>query len=903
MVKYVYDFSEGDKSMKDLLGGKGANLAEMTKLGLPVPPGYTISTEACRAYLREGVVPETLATEVTAALRDVEDKMGRQLGDPSDPLLVSVRSGAKFSMPGMMETVLNIGLNDKSVHGLAAASGNERFAWDSYRRLIQMFGKTVLDIDGELFSEALENLKKERGITADVDLTAEDLRGLVDTFKAIVRAEKGMDFPQEPRAQLDMATEAVFRSWNTERAHIYRRRERIPHDLGTAVNICTMVFGNMGEGSGTGVCFTRDPSTGHSGVYGDYLENAQGEDVVAGIRNTLSLAALEEVDKNSYDELRGIMRKLETHYRDLCDIEFTIERGKLWMLQTRVGKRTAAAAFRVAIQLVDEKLITMDEALTRVTGDQLTQLMFPQFDVSAAKELVARGMAASPGAAVGTIVFDNEQAEAAAREGRKCILVRRETNPDDLPGMVAAEGVLTARGGKTSHAAVVARGMGKTCVCGAESLEIDAEAGTVTIDGRVLTDNDTIAIDGQSGEVFIGKVPVTDSPVTTYLTHGLEAGLKAAEGDEGTSELIVAVDKLLSHADAVRRLRVRANADTPDDSSRAIEFGAEGIGLCRTEHMFLGSRRPIVERVILSEEGSQERQEAFNELEKLQKGDFLQMLEVMDGKAMTVRLIDPPLHEFLPSLSELEVKAAVAKANDDVDPADEEMLATVRRFHEQNPMLGLRGVRLGIYLPGLFALQMRALCEAAAELVSRGLDPRPEIMVPLVGSVRELQLIRSEGEAIIAEVAEAKGVDLSKVTIGAMIELPRAAMTAEDLATEADFFSFGTNDLTQTVWGFSRDDVEGVFFPQYIEAGIFGTSPFESIDVHGVGTLVAEGVRRARSTKSEIKLGVCGEHGGDPSSIHFFHEVGLDYVSCSPFRVPVARLEAGRAAVSDKVSE
>ena len=698
---------------------------------------------------------------------------------------------------------------------------------------------------------------------------------------------------------MDMAIEAVFRSWNTERARIYRRRERIPHDLGTAVNICTMVFGNMGENSGTGVCFTRDPSTGHSGVYGDYLENAQGEDVVAGIRNTLSLADLENINKPVYDELRGIMHKLETHYRDLCDIEFTIERGKLWMLQTRVGKRTAAAAFRVAVQLVDEKLITRDEALGRVTGDQLTQLMFPQFDASASKELIARGMAASPGAAVGRIVFNNAQAEASAAAGVKCVLVRRETNPDDLPGMVAAEGVLTARGGKTSHAAVVARGMGKTCVCGAEALEIDAEAGTVTVAGRVLTGEDTIAIDGQTGEIFLGEVPVTDSPVTTYLSHGLEAGLAAAAGDPGTSELIEAVHRILTHADEVRRLQVRANADTPEDSQRALEFGAQGIGLCRTEHMFLGSRRPLVERVILSEEGSAERQEAFDALEKLQKEDFLAMLEVMDGKSMTVRLIDPPLHEFLPQLTELEVKVALAKAAGTVDPADEEMLVTVRRFHEQNPMLGLRGVRLGIYLPGLFALQMRALCEAAAELVARGKDPRPEIMVPLVGSVRELQLIREEGEGIIAAVAADKGVDLSGVTIGAMIELPRAAMTAEDLAEEADFFSFGTNDLTQTVWGFSRDDVEGVFFPQYIEGGIFGVSPFESIDVHGVGTVVAEGVRRARSTKPNIKLGVCGEHGGDPASIHFFHKVGLNYVSCSPFRVPVARLEAGRAAVED----
>ena len=901
MVKYVYDFSEGDKSMKDLLGGKGANLAEMTKLGLPVPPGFTITTEACRAYLKDSTVPESLATEVTRALRGVEDKMGRHLGDPSDPLLVSVRSGAKFSMPGMMETVLNIGLNDKSVLGLAAVSGNERFAWDSYRRLIQMFGKTVLDIDGDLFSDALDNLKAERGVKGDTELTAEDLKGLVETFKGIVKEQTGNDFPQDPRTQMDMGIEAVFRSWNTERARIYRRRERIPHDLGTAVNICTMVFGNMGENSGTGVCFTRDPSSGHSGVYGDYLENAQGEDVVAGIRNTLSLSDLERINKPVYDELRAIMRKLETHYRDMCDIEFTIERGKLWMLQTRVGKRTAAAAFRIATQLLGEKLITRDEALGRVTGDQLTQLMFPQFDAKADKELIARGMAASPGAAVGKIAFNNAQAVEAASEGVKTVLVRRETNPDDLPGMVAAEGVLTARGGKTSHAAVVARGMGKTCVCGAESLVIDEAAGTVTIGDLVLTADDTIAIDGQTGEIFRGEVPVTDSPVTTYLAEGLEAGIAAAGDDEGTRELVEAVDKLLSHADKVRRLRVRANADTPLDSKRAIEFGAEGIGLCRTEHMFLGERRPLVERAILSAPESDERQAAFNELEKLQKQDFLEMLEVMDGKAMTVRLIDPPLHEFMPALIELETKVAVGKATGTLDPADEAMLVEVRRMHEQNPMLGLRGVRLGIYLPGLFALQIRALCEAAAELVGRGLDPRPEIMVPLVGSVRELQLVREEGEGIIASVAAARGVDLSGVSIGAMIELPRAAMTAEDLAEEADFFSFGTNDLTQTVWGFSRDDVEGVFFPQYIEAGIFGVSPFESIDVHGVGTLVSEGVRRARSTKPNIKLGVCGEHGGDPLSIHFFHNVGLDYVSCSPFRVPVARLEAGRAAVEDHV--
>lgn len=899
MVKYVYDFSQGDKDMKDLLGGKGANLAEMTRLGLPVPPGFTVTTEACKVYLNTGSVPEELSTEVTKELRKVEDTMDRQLGDPENPLLVSVRSGAKFSMPGMMETVLNIGLNDQSVDGLAKVAGDDRFAWDSYRRLIQMFGKTVLDIDGDLFGDALDKLKDDRGVKADTELGVDDWKELVGTFKQIVKEETGEDFPQDPRKQMDMAMEAVFRSWNTERAKIYRRRERIPEDLGTAVNVQTMVFGNMGDTSGTGVCFTRDPSTGHSGVYGDYLMNAQGEDVVAGIRNTEPLAALETQDPDAYKELRAIMRKLETHYQDLCDIEFTIERGKLWMLQTRVGKRTAAAAFRIATQLVDEKLITQDEALERVTGEQLTQLMFPQIDPAATKTLIAKGMAASPGAAGGKIAFNNAQAEACAAKGIPCVLVRRETNPDDLPGMVAAEGVLTARGGKTSHAAVVARGMGTTCVCGAEALEIDAESGTVKVGDYVLTANDTITIDGQTGEVFLGEVPVHDSPVTEYLAHGLEAGLAAAGDDENTRELVESVDRILLHADKVRRLRVRANADTPLDSQRAIEFGAEGIGLCRTEHMFLGDRRPLVERLILSAPGSVDRQEALDALEKKQKGDYLEMLQVMDGKPMTVRLIDPPLHEFLPDLTGLEIDAAVAKEQGaELDEDQQDLLTAVRRLHEQNPMLGLRGVRLGLYLPGLFLLQARALAEAAAELKAAGMDPRPEVMVPLVASVRELQLVRDQIEPALKKIAEDAGVELD-IPVGCMVELPRACVTSADLAREAEFFSFGTNDLTQTIWGFSRDDVEGIFFPLYIENAVFGTSPFESIDVNGVGRLVQQGVEGGRSTKPNLKLGVCGEHGGDPDSIHFFNKIGLDYVSCSPFRVPVARLEAGRASVME----
>ena len=900
MPKYVYRFSEGDKDQKDLLGGKGANLAEMTRLGLPVPPGFTITTDACRAYLADGAVPDELAVQVTTALRQVEEELGRELGVAKNPLLVSVRSGAKFSMPGMMETVLNIGLNDESVEGLAEASDDERFAWDSYRRLIQMFGKTVLDIDGEHFSEALDAKKADRGVALDYELDVAALKELVDEYKQIVLEQAGMEFPQDPRAQLDMATEAVFRSWNTERAHIYRRREKIPHDLGTAVNVCTMVFGNMGETSGTGVCFTRDPSTGRTGVYGDYLVNAQGEDVVAGIRNTLSLADLERLDKASYDELRSIMRRLETHYRDLCDIEFTIERGKLWMLQTRVGKRTAAAAFRVATQLVDEKLITMDEALTRVTGEQLTQLMFPQFAATTSRDLLTRAMPASPGAAVGYIAFDNDEAVERSEAGESVILVRRETNPDDLPGMVAATGVLTARGGKTSHAAVVARGMGKTCVCGADTLEIDAAAKTVRVAGReeVLTSSSIIAIDGQSGEVFLGEVPVVDSPVMTYLRRGLETALDTA-GDVDTRELVTSVDRIMRHSDAVGRLQVRANADTPDDARHAIHRGAQGVGLCRTEHMFLGERKQYVQNLILART-DEERRRALAALLPLQKGDFVKMFETMNGKPMTVRLIDPPLHEFLPDLTELSVKVAVDRERGELDPADEALLAVVRRSHEDNPMLGLRGVRLLLTMPGLIELQVRAIAEAAVERLHAGGDPHPEIMIPLVGSVRELQIARERTEAVLAEVSAESGFELD-FPIGCMIELPRAAVSADTIAEEADFFSFGTNDLTQTTWGFSRDDVESSFVGRYITQGIFGTSPFESIDIDGVGGMVRLGVEGGRETKPGMKMGVCGEHGGDPESILFFHKAGLDYVSCSPFRVPVARLEAGRAAVLSPV--
>jgi len=900
MTKYVYSFTEGNRDMKDLLGGKGANLAEMTTLGLPVPPGFTITTEACRAYLAAGEAPETLDVEVTAHLREVEQAMGRRLGDPSDPLLVSVRSGAKFSMPGMMETVLNIGLNDESVEGLAAQSGNDRFAWDSYRRLIQMFGKTVQDIDGDRFADILHKLQADKGYKGDLDMTTADLKHLVEEFKKVVEEETGEAFPQDPRRQMDLAIEAVFRSWNTERARLYRRRERIPNDLGTAVNVCTMVFGNMGETSGTGVCFTRDPSTGHSGVYGDYLVNAQGEDVVAGIRNTLSLADLERLDKKSYDELRSVMVKLETHYRDLCDIEFTIQQGKLWMLQTRVGKRTAAAAFRVATQLVDERLITTDEAVTRVTGDQLTALLFPQFDKAAEKTVVTKGMPASPGAAVGEIVLDNDQAASRVAAGASVILVRRETNPDDLAGMMAASGVLTARGGKTSHAAVVARGMGRCCVVGAEDLVVDEAAGTIHVrsEDLVLKAGDVIAIDGTTGEVFKGDVPVVDSPVMTYISKGLEAALDASP-DADTQDLVRSVDRILTRADKRRRLEVRANADNPEDAERARSFGAQGIGLCRTEHMFLGDRRKLIEAVILAET-AEERQEAFDALMPLQKSDFIGIFTAMDGLSVTVRLIDPPLHEFLPDLTELSVRLALkAERGEEVTGHERLLLEAVKANHEQNPMLGLRGVRLGLKIKGLFALQIRAIAEAAVECRKRGLDPRPEIMVPLIGSDRELQIVRDEALAIIADVSRESGMELD-LPIGNMIELPRAAIRAEQIAEESDFFSFGTNDLTQTAWGFSRDDVEVSFFNEYFTYGIFGISPFETLDIQGVGELVATGVRRGRRGNPNLHCGICGEHGGDPASIHFFDGIGLDYVSCSPFRVPVARLEAGRAAIADR---
>ena len=895
MTKYVYDFAEGGRDMLDLLGGKGANLAEMTNLGLPVPPGFVITTQACREFLATAVVPDGLTAQIDEHLGGLEQAMGKRLGDPGDPLLVSVRSGGRYSMPGMMDTVLNIGLNDESVLGLAAQSGSERFAWDSYRRLVQMFGKTVLGVDGHVFDEVFDQVKRARSTTDDLALDADDLRGIVGAYQEVIEKETGSPFPQDVRQQLGLAVQAVFESWNTERAKLYRRQERIPGDLGTAVSVCSMVFGNLGMDSGTGVAFTRDPGSGAQGVYGDYLQNAQGEDVVAGIRNTLPLEQLGDLDAASYAQLLETMATLETHYRDLCDIEFTIERGKLWMLQTRVGKRTAGAAFRIATQLVDEGLITEDEALLRVTGAQLAQLMFPRFGSTEGAVLLTRGMGASPGAAVGRVVFDSATAVAWAERGERVVLVRRETNPDDLSGMIAAQGILTSRGGKTSHAAVVARGMGTTCVCGAEELEVDVHAKTITTpDGTVVAEGDVLSIDGTSGAVLLGEVPVTPSPVVQYF----EGELAPEDGDD----LVQAVHRLINHADASRRLGVLTNADNPEDSERARRFGAQGIGLCRTEHMFLGERRQLVEDLVLADD-EQQQELALAAMLPLQREDFVGILRAMDGLPVTVRLLDPPLHEFLPDYVELQVEVAVAEATGQtVDPKRLALLEHVRRLHESNPMIGLRGVRLGLVIPGLFAVQVRALAEAAAQLKAEGLDPRPEVMVPLVSAVQELEIVREEAVRIVAEVAEQTGQTVD-IPIGTMIEIPRAALTSGAIAESADFFSFGTNDLTQMGYGFSRDDVEVSFFSRYLELGVFGVSPFESIDEAGIGRLVAISVEEGRAARPGLKIGVCGEHGGDPASVQFFHRAGLDYVSCSPFRVPVARLEAGRAALEQVVSD
>src|SRR3954454_11494587 len=889
MTKYVYDFSEGNKDMKVLLGGKGANLAEMTNMGLPVPPGFTATTEACLAYLDNGDLPSGFMDETEEHLRHLEETMGKRLGDTDVPLLVSVRSGAKFSMPGMMDTVLNLGLNDESVQGLAKQSDNDcRFAWDAYRRFVQMFGKIVMDVPGDAFEDALDEAKKRKGENAqDTDLDADDLKELHARFLEIYREHTGSEFPKDPREQMKLAIEAVFKSWNGRRAIDYRRQNKISDDLGTAVNVVAMVFGNRGMDSGTGVAFTRDPSTGERKPYGDYLPNAQGEDVVAGIRNTLPLAQLEEIDPASYRGLLEVMSTLENHYRDMCDIEFTIEKGKLWILQTRVGKRTAFAEWVMAADMVSEELISLDEALLRVDANRLEELFKRVISSKAKVEPIASGLNASPGAASGKVVFTADDAKEWADRGERVILVRRETTPDDYHGMIASQGILTSAGGTNSHAAVVARGEGIPAVCGADGIKIDFDARASSANGTTVREGDTITIDGFTGNVFVGELPLTDSVLE-----------KARQGDaEARSEPIwQADDRLMKIADDRRRLRVRANADTPEQSSNARKRGAEGIGLCRTEHMFLGSERVAAVQQMIFAESDDEEKAAFDVLLPLQKGDFVGIFRAMDGLPVTVRLLHPPLHEFLPDMTELSVEVALGRERGEDITEQERVLGKVRQLHEMNPMLGLRGVRLGILKPGLYAMQVRAIVEAACEVRKDGGDPKVEIMIPLVATRPELQQTRDELEPVAREILQREGVELSHLEWGTMIELPRAAVTAGAIAESADFFSFGTNDLTQTAFGFSRDDI-GKFVATYEERKLVPANPFVTVDLPGVGRLMQIASDEGRAANPSLHLGICGEHGGDPASVGFCHELGLDYVSCSPFRVETARLAAGQAAV------
>jgi pyruvate,orthophosphate dikinase len=888
--QFVYPLTFGDRSMSDLLGGKGANLAEMVRMGLPVPPGFTITTKACQEFLTTGKIPSTLQVEIEDALSHLEGELGKKFGDPKNPLLVSVRSGAKFSMPGMMETVLNVGITPEVAQSLADETGNPQFAWDSYRRFIDMYGRIVCEISPDDFHRIEERIMDAQGVGTLQELSVESLKQLAQSLVKEIEIQTGEEFPTNPREHLMRSVKAVFHSWNSERAQLYRRRERISSDLGTAVNIQSMVFGNLSADSGTGVAFTRNPATGENGSYGDYLDRAQGEDVVAGIRNTMALSQMRDIQEDAFLELEKVMQLLEDHYRDLCDIEFTVERGKLWILQTRVGKRTAEAAFRIAVQLVEEGKITMDEALIRTSGDQLAHLMFPQFDLSGTVHELARGIPASAGAAVGEVVLDSRRAFELARGGKKVILVRRETSPDDLVGMVASEGILTSRGGKTSHAAVVARGMGKTAICGTESIVVDERANLFTVGSRTVYEGEVISIDGTSGIVYLGALPTIASPVTAYLEGKLDPASDQA------SPVVKAVDKILKYADEKRRLVIRTNADTPEDAVRARILGAQGVGLCRTEHMFLGPRRAYVERLILAENEESQRG-IIAEMEPLQRGDFVGIMMAMSGLPVTIRLLDPPLHEFLPNIAELSAHMATLEAlNKEIAPREQAIFAAVKRLHESNPMLGLRGVRLGILIPDLFRMQVRSLVHACLEVRKLGHDPRPEIMVPLIATQREMLHLRGMLEEEIAKVLEGTGQSFD-IPIGSMIETPRAAMTAGKIADYADFFSFGTNDLTQLTWAFSRDDVESSFLPRYLDLELLPFNPFESLDQDGVGLLVQIATSQARLHSGDFKIGVCGEHGGDPRSIHFFNSLLLDYVSCSPFRVPIARLEAGRASV------
>jgi pyruvate,orthophosphate dikinase len=872
--KYVYFFGEGKKEMKNLLGGKGANLSEMTNIGLPVPYGFTITTEVCNLFYELGKkYPKGLDEQIDENLKKLEQKMGMVFGDEKNPLLVSVRSGAAISMPGMMDTVLNLGLNDKTIKALIEKTKNERFAWDSYRRFVQMFGDVVMGVEHDKFEEAIQARKDKKKVKYDTELNAEDLKGLVEDYKKIIKKAKGKSFPQDPREQLKMSIDAVFGSWNNKRAISYRNLHDIPHNIGTAVNVQAMVFGNMGEGSGTGVAFTRDPATGKDEFYGEYLMNAQGEDVVAGIRTPKHISKLKEEMPEIYKQLMEIRKKLEDHYRDMQDVEFTMQEGKLYMLQTRTGKRTASAALKIAVDMVDKKYIDKKTAVTRVEPQMLDQLLHKQLDPKAKQkaEVLAKGLPASPGAALGRVVFDADSAVEEAKNGN-VILVRTETSPEDIQGMAAAQGILTARGGMTSHAAVVARGMGKCCVAGAEDIKVFESKKYFKVNGRQIKKDEWITLDGSTGEIFAGKIPVVD-PV-------LGENFK----------------KFMSWVDDYRKIGVRTNADTPNDSKVAISFGAEGIGLCRTEHMFFEADRIKAVRKMIVAGSREEREKALVKLLPMQKKDFIEIFKVMNGLPVTIRLLDPPLHEFLPNEDE-DIKEIARELGLKFD----ELKATINALHEINPMLGHRGCRLSITYPEILEMQVRAIFEAVVELKKKNYQVKPEVMIPLVGNVREVKVLKDQIIKIADSIMKKENLRFD-YKVGTMIEIPRACVTADEIAKEAEFFSFGTNDLTQMTFGFSRDD-SGKFLPDYLEKGILDKDPFATLDKEGVGQLIEMAVEKGRGVRKDLKIGICGEHGGDPSSVEFCHMVGMNYVSCSPYRVPIARLAAAHAALKEENKE
>ncbi|MBA7480841.1 Pyruvate, phosphate dikinase [subsurface metagenome] len=871
LKKYVYFFGEGKKEMKKLLGGKGADLSEMTNMGLPVPYGFTITTEVCNLFYDLGKsYPESLEEQIEENLKKLEEKMGMVFGDEKNPLLVSVRSGAAISMPGMMDTVLNLGLNDKTIISLMEKTKNERFGWDSYRRFIQMFGSVVMDVEHDKFEEALQSKKDKKNIKFDTELTAEDLKELVEDYKKIIKEAKGKNFPQDPREQLKMAVDAVFDSWNNKRAVSYRNLHDIPHNIGTAVNVQAMVFGNMGQDSGTGVAFTRNPATGEDKFYGEYLMNAQGEDVVAGIRTPRHISELKEEMPEIYKQLIDIRKKLEEHYKDMQDIEFTIQEGKLYMLQTRTGKRTAAAALQIAADMVDQGYIDKKTAVTRVEPQMLDQLLHKQLDKKAKEnaELLTKGLPASPGAALGKVVFDADTAVEEAKS-ENVVLVRTETSPEDIQGMAVAQGILTARGGMTSHAAVVARGMGKCCVAGAEDIKVFEDKQYFEVNGSKVNKGDWVTLDGSTGEVFKGKIPVVDPEIGKNFK------------------------KFMSWVNDYKKIGVRANADTPDDSKVALNFGAEGIGLCRTEHMFFEADRIKAVRKMIVAKSKEEREKALAKLLPIQKKDFMEIFKVMNNLPVTIRLLDPPLHEFLPNEDE-DIKEIAGELGLKFD----ELKATINSLHEMNPMLGHRGCRLSITYPEILEMQVRAIFEATVELTKEGYIVKPEVMIPLVGDVKEVKVLKGQIVKIADGIMKKENLKFD-YKVGTMIEIPRACVTADEIATEAEFFSFGTNDLTQMAFGFSRDD-SGKFLPDYIEKGVLEKDPFATIDRNGVGQLIKMGVEKGRKARKNLKIGICGEHGGDPSSVEFCHMVGMDYVSCSPYRVPVARLAAAHAAIKSE---